>query len=66
MNTQIPWAFVTAVAAKLRDNTRMGYTGLHYGKFMHEMGLVVFIILRAVGLERKGSRGLGEDIWGWS
>lgn len=50
MNTRIPWGFVMSVAARLRDNTKMGYTGLHYGKFEHETGLVIFVTVTAVGL----------------
>jgi len=49
MNTQIPWGFVTSVVGMLSDNTRMGYTELHYGKFTHETGLVIFVTLTAVG-----------------
>lgn len=49
MNTLIPWGFVTSVVGMLRDNTRMGYTGLHYGKFTHATGLVIFVTLTAVG-----------------
>lgn len=51
MTTFIPWSFVAAVAAMLRENTAMGFTGLHGTVFVHEAaGLVVFVTLTAVGV----------------
>ena len=39
------WGFVMSVVGKLRDNTRMEYTCLHYGNFTHETGLVISVTL---------------------
>ena len=51
MNALIPWSFVGIVAARLRENTAMGFTGLHGTVFVHETaGLAVFVTLTAVGV----------------
>lgn len=51
MNTVIPWSFVATVAARLRQNAVMGFTGLYGTVFAHETaGLVVFVTLTASGV----------------
>lgn len=51
MTTLIPWSFVASVAARLRQNTVMGFTGLHGTVFMHEgTKAAVFVTLTAAGV----------------
>lgn len=51
MNTAIPWSFVRAVAARLRANTALGFTGLHATVFAQEAtGFAVFVTLTAAGV----------------
>lgn len=55
MTTLIPWSFVGTVVARLRENTKMGFTGLHNTVFTHETtGLMVFVTLTAVGVPVPG------------
>lgn len=55
MTTLIPWSFVRTVVARLRENTVMGFTGLHSTVFTHETtGLVVFVTVMAVGVPVPG------------
>lgn len=50
-STLIPWSFVATVAARLRQSTANGFTGLHGTVFEHKAaGLVVFVTLVAAGV----------------
>ena len=47
----IPWSFVGTVAARLVQESRMGFPGLHLTIFQHEVkGLVVFVTVTAAGV----------------
>ena len=51
MNTNIPWSFVGTVAARLVQESRMGFPGLHGTIFRHDVkGLVIFVTVTAVGV----------------
>lgn len=51
MNMNIPWSFVGTVAARLVQESRMGFPGLHLTIFQHEVkGLVVFVTVTAAGV----------------
>lgn len=53
--TLIPWSFVATVAARLRQSTGSGFTGLHGTVFEHKAaGLVVFVTLVAAGVPVPG------------